>query len=228
MMFGNVTGTDSNVQSGYSGLKMQTDSVSKNIQNQIVNAQKKLQSLSSNEEMAMEEKMKRRQEIQKEIAALNQQLRQHQIAQRKDRQTNAASNDDMFGEPRRVENSEEQGIGLSQVAATVMISADSAMRLAKVQGEVAGRMEGKAGVLETEIKLDKGRGASVERKEEELAELQAKAQSATDAQISTLADADKTMREAAEADQLQEPSESEENGTVQITGTEETPENESA
>ena len=62
------------------------DSVSKNIQNQIANAQQKLQDLSSNEEMSLEDKMKKRQEIQQEINNLNQQLRQHQIEQRKEQQ----------------------------------------------------------------------------------------------------------------------------------------------
>ena len=66
---------------------------------------------------------------------------------------------------------------------------------------MATQMEGKAGVLESEIKMDKGRGASTEKKEEELADLQAKAQAATAAQVSTLADVNKKMEEAAKADQ---------------------------
>ena len=82
-----------------------------------------------------------------------------------------------------------------------MISADSSMKQAKVQGSMATQMEGKAGVLESEIKMDKGRGASTEKKEEELADLQAKAQAVTAAQVSTLADANKKMEEAAKADQ---------------------------
>ena len=49
MTIGSVTGTNSsNMQAGRSGMNMQTDSVSKNIQNQIANAQKQLQELSSN------------------------------------------------------------------------------------------------------------------------------------------------------------------------------------
>ena len=53
--------------------QMGTDSVSKNIQNQIANAQKELQELSSNKEMSIEEKMNRRQEIQQQITDLNNQ-----------------------------------------------------------------------------------------------------------------------------------------------------------
>ena len=50
-----------NTQTGTMGMTQGNDSVSKNIQNQIVNAQQKLQDLSSNEEMSLEDKMKKRQ-----------------------------------------------------------------------------------------------------------------------------------------------------------------------
>ncbi len=54
-----------------------------------------------------------------------------------------------------------------------MISAESSMKQAKVQGSMATQMEGRAGVLESEIKQDAGKG-NTEKKEEELADLQAK------------------------------------------------------
>ena len=53
-----------NTQTGTMGMTQGNDSVSKNIQNQIANAQQKLQDLSSNEELSVEDKMKKRQEIQ--------------------------------------------------------------------------------------------------------------------------------------------------------------------
>ena len=42
------------------GGNMQMDSISRNLKNQIANAQKKLQELSSNQELSLEEKMKKR------------------------------------------------------------------------------------------------------------------------------------------------------------------------
>lgn len=57
-----------------------------------------MQELSSNEDMTLEEKMKKRQEIQQQISDLNMQLRQHQIEQRKEKQqAKASSMDDMAG-----------------------------------------------------------------------------------------------------------------------------------
>lgn len=84
--------------------------------------------------------------------------------------------------------SKKKDTGLSQASMQEMISADSSMKQAKVQGSMATQIQGRASVLESEIKQDAGKG-NTEKKEEELAELQAKAQSATAAQMSTLADA---------------------------------------
>lgn len=191
-----------NTQIGQMGMNQAADSYSRNIQNQIANAQKQLQELSSNEEMTLEEKMKKRQEIQQQISDLNMQLRQHQMEQRKEKQqAKASSMDDM---PSRAKaKAGKTGSGLSQASMTAMISADSSMKQAKVQGSMATQMEGKAGVLESEIKMDKGRGASTEKKEEELADLQEKAQAATAAQMSTLADASKAMEDAAKAERTE-------------------------
>ena len=170
-----------NTQTGTMGMTQGNDSVSKNIQNQIANAQQKLQDLSSNEEMSLEDKMKKRQEIQQEINNLNQQLRQHQMV--------AGTSS----------TSKKKDTGLSQASMQAMISADSSMKQAKVQGSMATQIQGRASVLESEIKQDAGKG-NTEKKEEELAELQAKAQSATAAQMSTLADANKSVEEAAKAE----------------------------
>ncbi len=188
-----------NTQTGTVDMVQANDSVSRNIQNQIVNAQQKLQDLASNEEMSLEDKMKKRQEIQQEINNLNQQLRQHQIEQRSRKQSkNVSSMDDMMAGTN--DTSAGKGAGLSQAGMQAMISADSSMKQARVQGKVATQLEGKSGVLASEIKMDKGRGAGTEKKEAELADLQAKTQSATAAQMSTLADAKKSMEEVAKAD----------------------------
>ncbi len=186
-----------NTQTGAMGMAQANDSVSKNIQNQIANAQQKLQDLSSNEELSLEDKMKKRQEIQQEITNLNQQLRQHQIEQRKEQQSKKSSMDDMVAGTKNT--SAKKGTGLSQAGMRAMISADSSMKQAKVQGSMATQMEGRAGVLESEIKQDAGKG-NTEKKEEELAELQAKVQSATASQMSSLADANKSVEEAAKAE----------------------------
>ena len=186
-----------NTQMGQMGMNQATDSYSRNIQSQIANAQKQLQELSSNEEMTLEEKMKKRQEIQQQISDLNMQLRQHQAEQRKEKQqAKASSMDDMIGGTKS--KAGEKGIGMSQASMTAMISADTSIKQAKVQGSVATSMEGRAGVLESEIKNN--HGADVTKKKEELADVTQKAQAATVSQMNTLAEANKAMEEAAVAE----------------------------
>lgn len=200
MTISNKNGAANSVQSVRANMNMQSDSVSKGIQDQIVNAQKQLQELGANKDMTLEEKMKRRQEIQQEINNLNQQLRQHQIEKRKEQQAKNAPKKEESGNSQK-ENTSDQKAGLSTASMQAMISADSSMKLAKVQGSTATQMEGRAGVLKVEIKLDGSRGGDTSAKEAELAEVEQKAENATNAQLNSLAEANQTMAEATKADQ---------------------------
>ncbi len=195
-----------NTQMGQMGMNRATDSYSRNIQNQIANAQKQLQELSSNVDMALEEKMKKRQEIQQQISDLNVQLRQHQMEQRREKQQKQSSFDDMLGGTGNLRSAKEgsKSVALSQASMTAIISADTSMKQAKVQGSVATKMEDRSGVLEIEIELDKARDCDTRKKVEELADTEQKAQAATSSQFSILADASKTMEEAAKADKMEE------------------------
>lgn len=189
-----------NAQAVQTGMGQAADPYSKNIRNQIANAQKKLQDLSSNEELTPEEKMKKRQEIQQEITSLNQQLRQHEIEQRKERQSKGTSMDDMIAGSQRTK-ADRKGSGLSQAGMQAVISADSSMKLAQAQSGVIVEIKGRAGVLKSEIKADQGRGVSVEAKKAELAEAEQRAADTTASQINTLAEAGQAMKEAAKAEQ---------------------------
>ncbi len=191
-----------NARTAQMGMNQAMDSYSKNIQNQIANAQKQLQELSSNEEMTLEEKMKKRQEIQQQISDLNMQLRQHQMEQRRaerseKQQAKGSSMDDMLGGT----NAKTGGksAGLSQASMTAMISADTSIKQAKVQGSVATEMKGRANVLKAEMK----QSGSTEAKEAELAELEQKAENATASQMNTLVEANKAVEKAAEAERTE-------------------------
>ena len=194
----NGTNAQAGIQAGRINKPMEMDSFSKSINNQIANAQKQLQELSENKDMSMEEKMKRRQEIQQQITDLNNQLRQHQIEQRKEQQEKAAKSAEKKDSAKKA----DKGTGLSQASMTAIISADAAMSQAQVQGSVATRMEGRAGVLEAEIKLDSANGGNVEAKQEELAKVQQKAVAVGASQTNTLASASKDIEEAANADKI--------------------------
>ena len=198
MTISGVTGSDRTGQTRPLGANRQEDSLSKSIRQQITNARERLQSLSENQDMTPEAKMKKRQELQQEITGLEQQLRQHQIQQRKEQRSQSSSMDDMLGGSKRPASRKagRQGNGMSKSSMEAMISADTSMKQARVQGGVAARMEGRAGVLEAEIKQDKNLGVNVEQKEKELADLKQRAQELNGQQISTLAQAGQELQEA--------------------------------
>lgn len=85
------------------------DAVSKSIQNEIEEVQRKKQSLSSDDDVSVEEKAKKRKELQQELRSLNEKLRQRQAEIRREQQKEAAAGE------LRAENgrdSEEKKAGL--------------------------------------------------------------------------------------------------------------------
>ena len=89
-MISRIGGADgAGAQAGAMGMNPASDPVSKDLLRQIDDAKKKLQELSSNEDLSAEEKMKKRQELQKKISDLNSQLRQHQMEMRREAAENA-------------------------------------------------------------------------------------------------------------------------------------------
>ncbi len=188
------------MQPASSGSSIQIDSVSKNLQNQIANAQQRLQSLSSDEKMTPEEKMKKRQEIQQEITSLNQQLRQHEIDQRREERAKEQAKSSMTDNTQKAdsEKSENQDSGLSKTRVNAMISADSSMKQAQVHKNVETQLGAAVSVLQSEINLDSARGQNTEKKQEQLAKVQGRMDAAAGSQMSVLGDANKAMKKAAE------------------------------
>lgn len=109
-----VTGITGQIPAGQTGMSQGTDAVSREIKNQIAAAQKKLQAVSSDAKMSMEEKMKKRQEIQKEICDLQNQLRQHEIEMRQEQQGDASrgssleQKEEAFDEEKKVVSHDEE------------------------------------------------------------------------------------------------------------------------
>lgn len=180
-----------------------TDSISRNIQNQIQKLQQDLQKLSENKDMSPDEKMKKRQEIQQQIADLNRELHQHEIDMRKEQQQSRdVSMDDMLGGKSDVHSKSQAGqsTGFSQESVQVLISAESSMKQARVQGSVATQMKGRAGVLKAEIKTDAAKGGNTAAKQKELAEIEQTAANATSRQMHALSDANAAVEKAKKAE----------------------------
>ncbi len=217
----NGTGT-TNMQAGMFSPAGAGDTVSKSLQSQIASAQKQLQELSSNDRMSVEEKMKKRQELQKQIADWNNQLRQHQIEERKKKQQEQEqkkANTDTRQKQNTTQGAEN---GLSGESMQAMIGADVSVKQAKIQSSTAGRLEGKARVLETEAKNSSDE-AVVEQKQGEAASLQAQAQTAVQNQMDTLSKAKDDLEKATARDKAdkEEETDKEEKTDKTVEGSEE-------
>lgn len=217
----NGTGT-TNMQAGMFSQAGAGDTVSKSLQSQIASAQKQLQELSSNDRMSVEEKRKKRQELQKQIADWNNQLRQHQIEERKKKQQEQEqkkANTDTRQKQNTTQGAEN---GLSGESMQAMIGADVSVKQAKIQSSTAGRLEGKARVLETEAKNSSDE-AVVEQKQGEAASLQAQAQTAVQNQMDTLSKAKDDLEKATARDKAdkEEETDKEEKTDKTVEGSEE-------
>lgn len=173
------------------------DAVSRSIKQQIAELQKQMQQLSSNSDISAEEKMKKRQELQKEISSLNMELRQHRIEQQNAERQKAAKKQDNASEVDELTggNKASNQEGISQAGMQSIISGDASVKQAKIQGSVAKQAEGRANVLKAEIRQD-GPGKSTEAKEKQLAKAEQTVAAATSAQADALAKANHTLKEA--------------------------------
>lgn len=208
MQINNVNGAGT--QAGQSGAAQATDSFTKNIERQIAEIQKEIQEVSQNQELSMEEKVKKRQELNAEITELNMQLRQHQIEMRKEKQQGTSMEDLLGGKKQNARKNEESTVSISTEGMQALISADTAKDMSDVQGHVATAMEAKARTLKGEIRADAGRGGNVEDKIEALESVEEKAQNATGSQMELLADASKEAEKAAKKEQTEDTEETEE------------------
>ena len=184
------------------GADGQMDPVSKDLQKQIEKLKNDLKEISANQEMPTDAKMKKRQEIQKQISELEVQLRQHQIeAKREERQKkkDESSFDDLMGTKPQEKQNSNQNVGMSTGSMEAMISAGQSVKQANASGSIAKKMEGRANIVEVEIQLDSGRGGSsnVDLKEAELAKAREAAEKATGSQMESLAKASETLQSAA-------------------------------
>ena len=91
-------------------------------------------------------------------------------------------------------------MSLSNVMTRSLISASSSMKQIKAQHAIKTQMDGKAGILEAEIKLVSGRGGDVSKKKEELEHIQKKVTEIGKQEMSQLSELNSNMNEAAKAD----------------------------
>lgn len=169
-----------NAQVRQMGINQATDSYSRNIQNQIANAQKQLQELSSNKDMTQEEKMTKRQELQQQISNLNMQLRQHQTEQRREKQQKQSSFDDMIG------GNQKTGVADTGVIISLSTTKEQIAGMKKVRTDLQGKLrtaqteEEKADLQEKIDNITQNIGNKVKETQDTISDYQKAEQDKTD------------------------------------------------
>ncbi len=91
-------------------------------------------------------------------------------------------------------------MALSNIMTPSLLSANNSVKLARVQQGAKNQMDGHAGVLDAEIKLDSARGGDVKKKQEELEETKKKASELEESTMNTLSAATDDLKKAAKDD----------------------------
>ena len=91
-------------------------------------------------------------------------------------------------------------MALSSIMTGALLSANTSRQIAHVQHATKKQMDGHAGVLDAEIKLDSARGGDVPKKKEELEETEKKAAELAETTINTLTTANEDLKKASKED----------------------------
>lgn len=181
-----------------------------NLQKQIDEKRKQMQELGKDESLPPEQKQKKRQSLEQEIAELEAQKNQAEMAaKQKERQEAEAKqvrhNDEAYSRSKDGDTALISARGMK-----AMITAGQAIEMADVTNGVKKSMEGEAGVLESEIKLDQASGADTTRKEQRLHEIEEKTSDLNRQSIADLDEANEELQsERTGAEKSADPTEQE-------------------
>ena len=164
---------------------------SKTLQTQITGKQQSLNKLTADAEMTVSEKEKERRKIKQEIAELNRKLRQEQLKEqedsrelKKEQEKKKIIKEELLQElnPKKEDTSassseSQEDIAQEDTSATTdipvvtlknVLSADSSIKLSKVEEQVSRNADGRQDILAAEIKSDELYGMDTSSKQEEL------------------------------------------------------------
>ena len=170
---------------------------SKTLQTQIAGKQQSLNKLTSDAKMTVSEKEKERRKINQEIAELNRKLRQEQLKEQEDsrelkkeqekkkiikeellQELNPKKEDTPASSSESQEDTAQEDTSATTDIPVVtlknVLSADSAIKLSKVEEQISRDMEGRQDILAAEIQSDELYGMDTTAKKEELSNMRRK------------------------------------------------------
>ncbi|SKB34816.1 FlxA-like protein [Acetoanaerobium noterae] len=171
------------------------DSIKEGLQNQIINIQKQIYSVSENKSLSIEQKKQMQKDLKEQLNELNKQIIQRDLEIRKEQ------------EEKREENIKEQlkdknYIDDEQQEMTNLFSITSSLNQVKFQTSASVKIKGNARVLESEIKADEGRGLDVSEKRKKLSEMKDKIRGINKKIIKTMNEVNKEIKKSSKKEPL--------------------------
>ncbi len=171
------------------------DSIKEGLQNQIVNIQKQIYSVSENKFLSIEQKKQMQKDLKEQLNELNKQIIQRDLEIRKEQ------------EEKREEKIKEQlkdknYIDDEQQEMTNLFSITSSLNQVKFQTSASVKIKGNARVLESEIKADEGRGLDVSEKRKKLSEMKDKIRGINKKIIKTMNEVNKEIKKSSKKEPL--------------------------
>ena len=171
MQIGAVNQVQGNEQTQNNGSHVnKQDPRIKSIQSQIENVRKRLNELSANDNMSVEQKIERRKQLNEQMKELTERLSQVQmeIQQENMRKAEKGKSEQSNDSKNQSNNSGVKNVGLSEN----IISADLSLKQMQEFESFKAGMEGYKNILKNQIKQDIKRGVNTENKEKELSEIE--------------------------------------------------------
>lgn len=171
------------------------DSIKEGLQNQIINIQKQIYSVSENKSLSIEQKKQMQKDLKEQLNELNKQIIQRDLEIRKEQ------------EEKREEKIKEQlkdknYIDDEQQEMTNLFSITSSLNQVKFQTSASVKIKGNARVLESEIKADEGRGLDVSEKRKKLSEMKDKIRGINKKIIKTMNEVNKEIKKSSKKEPL--------------------------
>lgn len=171
------------------------DSIKEGLQNQIINIQKQIYSVSENKSLSIEQKKQMQKDLKEQLNELNKQIIQRDLEIRKEQ------------EEKREEKIKEQlkdknHIDDEQQEMTNLFSITSSLNQVKFQTSASVKIKGNARVLESEIKADEGRGLDVSEKRKKLSEMKDKIRGINKKIIKTMNEVNKEIKKSSKKEPL--------------------------
>lgn len=171
------------------------DSIKEGLQNQIINIQKQIYSVSENKSLSIEQKKQMQKGLKEQLNEINKQIIQRDLEIRKEQ------------EEKREEKIKEQlkdknYIHDEQQEMTNLFSITSSLNQVKFQTSASVKIKGNARVLESEIKADEGRGLDVSEKRKKLSEMKDKIRGINKKIIKTMNEVNKEIKKSSKKEPL--------------------------